>query len=505
MTRALALAAALLLAAGPVGARQPETPPPEPAAASETGPALDQAAPPAAAAPPSAKTAAAPEPSAAPAPKPESAAPPPAASESARPSDPVAAARAEADRMIAAAHAEAYFANVTQGPSPQVRHLLSGMVCSFEPGQAGNEVHVYQSNALPGQDVGCSTRFALKDGGLVSVVLYATRYPEKPVLEDGLASMVDSIRRRAPDAQPASGQFEDAPADAPAPHRAVRLQLSSGGQVLFTRAAAGVAGEWFISQRVTSLVADAAAADRLGESGIALAIGDVQHADIDPVELAGGEAAAQDAAEAEVQRLLKSADAADAFDDVTQNGAPRLRHRASGVICEFGRDPAGNRLILSGMGFACAAGRDYGAQTLEVASAPGATEQKARESVAQYMAAHYPEATSQVGFSEAKALGADGKPLPAATSLRFAVTDASGASFLVRVSYVIVGDWLVFQRLLAPEANAALDDAAAGRAMVAVIGQLVQRQAVVASQAVKEIKAPPAQAPPAKAKAKPKP
>lgn len=116
-----------------------------------------------------------------------------------------ASARAEADAIIAAAEAQGVFENVTTETTPALRHVQSGLICHFTPGEPANFVRIYpilRDGLVRGDDVGCNTR-----GQGMNVTIYATRYAhhysETLVLEDAVAA----IRQRWPEAQAYEGSF----------------------------------------------------------------------------------------------------------------------------------------------------------------------------------------------------------------------------------------------------------------------------------------------------------
>ncbi|MFN3536017.1 MAG: hypothetical protein ACK4Y4_01050 [Brevundimonas sp.] len=112
--------------------------------------------------------------------------------------DPGAAARAEAEALIAAAGAEGVFENVTTDTVPTLRHVQSGLTCHFTPGAATNSVTVYPE--APGLDrgdnVGCNTR-----GQNMDVTVYATRYAHDYSAAEVLNDAIAAIRHRWPEAQ----------------------------------------------------------------------------------------------------------------------------------------------------------------------------------------------------------------------------------------------------------------------------------------------------------------
>lgn len=189
----------------------------------------------------------------------------------------IAAATAEADRLIANAKAQAYFVNATKDGLPRVRHIASGMECVFDPGRAENQIVVYASSAAPGDDVSCQTSTVYADGGWVIDTIYASRYPKPLTLDQQMTGMVQALKDRVSNPQPStivSANLSSAP-----PHSAARFQTSHGGsEQFFERAAAGVVGDWDISQRITAPLAQAQEADLLGELILARALEDVGRA-----------------------------------------------------------------------------------------------------------------------------------------------------------------------------------------------------------------------------------
>lgn len=119
--------------------------------------------------------------------------------------DPAASARAEADALIAAADAGGVFENITTDTVPTLRHVQSGLICHFTPGEPTNFVRLYpilRDGLVRGDDVGCNTR-----GQGMDVTVYATRYAHHYsaalVLEDAVAA----VRQRWPEAQAYEGGF----------------------------------------------------------------------------------------------------------------------------------------------------------------------------------------------------------------------------------------------------------------------------------------------------------
>lgn len=118
--------------------------------------------------------------------------------------DPSAAARAEAEAIIAAAGVEGVFENVTADSVPAVRHVSSGLICRFTPGEETNRIVVHPAMDLlaEGDNVGCDTRAQAMHVS-VHAARYAAVFPAEHVLNDAVAA----IRNRWPDAMAHEGGF----------------------------------------------------------------------------------------------------------------------------------------------------------------------------------------------------------------------------------------------------------------------------------------------------------
>jgi len=111
----------------------------------------------------------------------------PAASQT---SDQSAAARAEGDRIIAAAEASDVVRNISGDGVILVKHPASGMVCRFDPAASRNNVRVYPVRPGVddrGDDVGCGTT---PDAAFT---IYATRYRPAISVETAMTQAVEEI------------------------------------------------------------------------------------------------------------------------------------------------------------------------------------------------------------------------------------------------------------------------------------------------------------------------
>jgi hypothetical protein len=157
--------------------------------------------------------------------------------------DQIAAARAEADRLIADGDAAAFFVNVSEGAEPRVRHQHSGLVCRFVLGEPTNEIVIFPSPIPRGDDVGCNV-----GSGNHYRTIYATRFgrfnisPEQ-ALEIGVAGIV----QRLPDAQPYDQPIATASTEGATPTLASAFRIDNG----YTHVQVAHVGDWSIKERLT--------------------------------------------------------------------------------------------------------------------------------------------------------------------------------------------------------------------------------------------------------------
>lgn len=109
-------------------------------------------------------------------------------------------ARAHADAVIARSGAGAWFVNATTTEMPQVRHVPSGLLCTFPAVDDRDAINLYpvQPDGPPaGEDVGCA---AWWDEVFISMIV--TRYPQQRSEEDLFASAVGDIHRAWQNVEP---------------------------------------------------------------------------------------------------------------------------------------------------------------------------------------------------------------------------------------------------------------------------------------------------------------
>ncbi|MGH7020051.1 MAG: hypothetical protein ACREEY_09230 [Brevundimonas sp.] len=135
----------------------------------------------------------------------------PALAQDAKPVSP-AVAKAEGDRIIAAAEASDLFENITGDDGvTRLRHKASGMTCAFDPAGPRNNVRIYPQSAMTpnrGDDISCGTNF---DGAAFS--FYATRYTPMPDVEQVMAGAIGDVRREWTQIKPLNGSFSIATAE----------------------------------------------------------------------------------------------------------------------------------------------------------------------------------------------------------------------------------------------------------------------------------------------------
>jgi hypothetical protein len=169
-------------------------------------------------------------------------------------------------------------------------------------------------------------------------------------------------------------------------------------------------------------------------------------------------------ARAEGDALLVQAGAGDLFDNLTSADAQdiRLRHKASGLLCEFNAGAASNRVVVfegAGRGddIACSTGGALGERTLYASHTPGRTLADAfAHDLAEVRKSH-PGAVDYAlppGTDSPILQMLDIPPMPPSRTARFIVDHQ-----FTSVSSAVVKDWSLEFRFTCPEEHG---DAAAG-------------------------------------------
>ncbi|MFC7379122.1 hypothetical protein [Brevundimonas sp. GCM10030266] len=161
-------------------------------------------------------------------------------------SEQLAAARAEADRLIAVAEAGDLFVNITGNANPMVRHRGSGLICIFRSFSEINRITIYPGGER-GEDVSCST---LDPETSAETTVYATKYAPLPSEEAILADAMRAITQRFPSARAYEGDIVNVTADDVAPITAAFLIETNLGP-RFTMATVEHLDGWGFKLRAT--------------------------------------------------------------------------------------------------------------------------------------------------------------------------------------------------------------------------------------------------------------
>jgi hypothetical protein len=165
-------------------------------------------------------------------------------------------------------------------------------------------------------------------------------------------------------------------------------------------------------------------------------------------------------ARAEGDALLAQAGASDLFDNVTSDSAQdiRLKHKASGLVCEFNAGAASNRVVVfdggrdstkRGDDIACSTGGEVGERTLYASHTPGRTLADAfAHDLAEVKKSH-PSAVDYAlppGVDSPILQMLDIPPMPPSRTARFIVDHQ-----FTSVSSAVVKNWSLEFRFTCPE------------------------------------------------------
>lgn len=174
----------------------------------------------------------------------------------------LAAASAEADRLIASTGAPDLFENLSADGFARVRHKGSGLQCAFIPGNDRNTLALFGSPGVPrGDDVGCQTNV-----GEVYMTFYATRYPERLSAQDAADHAEAAMRQRYPHARPYTGPVAVADVEGVTEQAAVRFSIMDGPVPSSTHSITAKIGDWIFKQRLTHSDESGLAAQAVAES-----------------------------------------------------------------------------------------------------------------------------------------------------------------------------------------------------------------------------------------------
>ncbi len=167
----------------------------------------------------------------------------------------IAAARAEADRIITAEPgASQWFENVTDSALPAVRHKPSGLECSFEPGSSFNSVGLFDG-AAPGENASCHTQILGID-----LSIYAARYTAQPTLQQSFDSNVATIRNRFPSLRPYEGPSVSVTSSALPTSKQAKFIFRSEHGDAYTGLTIALVEDWTVKLRITGPLANASEA-----------------------------------------------------------------------------------------------------------------------------------------------------------------------------------------------------------------------------------------------------
>jgi hypothetical protein len=160
----------------------------------------------------------------------------------------IAAARTQADAIIARAEAGEFFENITTDASPTVRHKASGMTCAFS-GDTHDYIRIFPTGpgGVPrGQDVGCGVRMMDSE-----ITTYATRYPDGHSARDDLGASIAALTQRLPDARPHVGSIPVASRQGGPEVLAAAYDIKLNNEPKLTLILVAKADEWNFKLRAT--------------------------------------------------------------------------------------------------------------------------------------------------------------------------------------------------------------------------------------------------------------
>lgn len=164
----------------------------------------------------------------------------------------LAAAKAHADAVIAAAGAGDLFVNVSEDGIPKVRHKASGLICSFS-GDENDRITIYPASpGIPrGDDVGCGS-WVLN----TEITIYATRYADRYTPEQIIGDAIAAIRQRLPDARPHAGGISVASREGMTAPLAAGFDIDPNGTPRLTLVFVAHQGPWSFKARATGPLED---------------------------------------------------------------------------------------------------------------------------------------------------------------------------------------------------------------------------------------------------------
>lgn len=186
------------------------------------------------------------------------------------------------------------------------------------------------------------------------------------------------------------------------------------------------------------------------------------------------------AARAEADAIIKTADAADVFENITDSNLPTVRHRLSGAVCGFEPGKSLNQIhIFSGP----PRGDDVSCETqmMDIEQSLIITRWKQRFNTDQALGIavmaikkRWPEAQPWVG--QVVTMKSDDASLPEYKTARFSI-QLDGRPTFTRATVSTVGEWSVLQRTTAPASAAMASDLVAETSMTTTLDKMVHPKA----------------------------
>jgi len=161
----------------------------------------------------------------------------------------ISAARAHADKVIAAAEAGPFFENITVDATPTVRHRGSDMTCIFSVDDPRDNIRLFPERSpgpKRGDDVSCGGWL-----GDTFVSLYATRYPGTPSREAVFQAAMADVPRNTPGARLHEGELSTATVGDQAAPLIGGYDMELGGRQVLSLVIVQHIGEWSFKARAT--------------------------------------------------------------------------------------------------------------------------------------------------------------------------------------------------------------------------------------------------------------
>ncbi|MDP1629943.1 MAG: hypothetical protein Q8L66_00810 [Caulobacter sp.] len=180
-------------------------------------------------------------------------------------------------------------------------------------------------------------------------------------------------------------------------------------------------------------------------------------------------------AQAEADNAIANAEIGDLFENITDGEFPSVRHRLSGMVCDW--DPGTDILLHAFEGMPRGEDVSCGNTTLGVTFTLYATRYPERPTAKEIVDGSIP-AIRQV-FTDVQAydgaavsMNREGDDQPKIATARMTAR-IGGRKVFTRSSAVVVGEWVIAQRVTAPVSDAATADLMAELGLITVIDKMV--------------------------------